>query len=50
MPTKLKTWSDNGIKKPQLLLAHIGFALKDCQQKFQYMKLEVKGKRKDEFE
>ncbi|OWM62774.1 cell division control protein 45 homolog [Punica granatum] len=48
--TKLKTWSDNGMKKLQLLLARMGFALKDCQQKFQYMKLEVKRKMKDEFE
>ncbi|KAK4752594.1 hypothetical protein SAY87_021392 [Trapa incisa] len=48
--TKLKTWSDNGIKKLQLLLARMGFALKDCQQKFQYMKLDVKRKMKDEFE
>lgn len=47
---KLKTWSDNGLKKLQLLLARMGFALVDCQQKFQYMNLEVKKKMKDEFE
>ncbi|KAM7270837.1 hypothetical protein ACFE04_030051 [Oxalis oulophora] len=48
--TKLKTWSDNGIKKLKLLLARMGFALVDCQQKFQYMNHEVKRKMKDEFE
>ncbi|KAJ4978884.1 hypothetical protein NE237_009664 [Protea cynaroides] len=48
--TKLKTWSDNGLKKLKLLLARMGFALIDCQQKFQYMNLEVKRKMKDEFE
>ncbi|KAJ0113131.1 hypothetical protein Patl1_01566 [Pistacia atlantica] len=48
--TKLKTWSDNGMKKLKLLLARMGFALVDCQQKFQYMNLEVKLKMKDEFE
>ncbi|GAV70720.1 CDC45 domain-containing protein [Cephalotus follicularis] len=48
--TKLKTWSDNGMKKLKLLLARMGFALVDCQQKFQYMNLEVKRKMKNEFE
>lgn len=48
--TKLKTWSDNGMKKLKLLLARMGFPLVDCQQKFQYMNLEVKRKMKDEFE
>lgn len=48
--TKLKTWNDNGMKKLKLLLARMGFALVDCQQKFQYMNLEVKRKMKDEFE
>ncbi|XP_023547579.1 cell division control protein 45 homolog [Cucurbita pepo subsp. pepo] len=48
--TKLKTWSDNGMKKLKLLLARMGFALVDCQQKFQYMNIEVKRKMKDEFE
>ncbi|KAL5994914.1 hypothetical protein ACLOJK_024971 [Asimina triloba] len=48
--TKLKTWSDNGLKKLKLLLARMGFALVDCQQKFQYMNIEVKQKMKDEFE
>ncbi|XP_061358323.1 uncharacterized protein LOC133302547 [Gastrolobium bilobum] len=48
--TKLKTWSDNGVKKLKLLLATMGFALVDCQQKFQYMNLEVKHKMKAEFE
>jgi cell division control protein 45 len=48
--TKLKTWSDNGMKKLKLLLARMGFALVDCQQKFLYMSLEVKLKMKDEFE
>ncbi|XXG50793.1 hypothetical protein AAC387_Pa02g4720 [Persea americana] len=48
--TKLKTWSDNGLKKLKLLLARMGFPLIDCQQKFQYMSIEVKQKMKDEFE
>ncbi|KAF7825819.1 cell division control protein 45-like protein [Senna tora] len=48
--TKLKTWSDNGMKKLKLLLARMGFALADCQQKFQYMNIEVKRKMKHEFE
>ncbi|GMH02488.1 hypothetical protein Nepgr_004327 [Nepenthes gracilis] len=48
--TKLKTWSDNGMKKLKLLLARMGFALVDCQQKFQYMNLDVKRKMKGEFE
>ncbi|KAL9239132.1 hypothetical protein vseg_013481 [Gypsophila vaccaria] len=48
--TKLKTWSDNGMKKLKLLLARMGFALIDCQQKFQYMSIEVKRKMKEEFE
>ncbi|XP_057549130.1 uncharacterized protein LOC130827426 [Amaranthus tricolor] len=48
--TKLKTWSDNGMKKIQLLLARMGFALIDCRQKFQYMNIEVKRKMKDEFD
>ncbi|KAK7271861.1 hypothetical protein RJT34_28105 [Clitoria ternatea] len=48
--TKLKTWSENGIKKLKLLLARMGFALADCQQKFQYMNVEVKRKMKQEFE
>ncbi|KAL4363189.1 hypothetical protein GQ457_04G026340 [Hibiscus cannabinus] len=47
---KLKTWSDNGMKKLKLLLARMGFALVDCQQKFQYMNHEVKQKMKDQFE
>ena len=46
--TKLKTWSDNGVKKLNLLLARMGFALMDCQQKFQYMSMEVKKKIKHE--
>ncbi|KAI3881463.1 hypothetical protein MKW92_018950 [Papaver armeniacum] len=41
---------DNGLRKLQLLLSPMGFALVDCQQKFQYMNLEVKKKMKDEFE
>lgn len=48
--TKLKTWSDNGIKKLKLLLARMGFALVECQQKFPYMKDEVKRKMKEEFD
>ncbi|CAL0302787.1 unnamed protein product [Lupinus luteus] len=48
--TKLKTWSDNGMKKLKLLLARMGFALVDCQQKFQYMNVEVKKKMRGEFE
>ncbi|XP_068660832.1 uncharacterized protein [Aristolochia californica] len=48
--TKLNTWSDNGLKKLKLLLARMGFPLEQCQQKFQYMSIEVKQKMKDEFE
>ncbi|XP_058182116.1 uncharacterized protein LOC131300348 [Rhododendron vialii] len=50
MATKLKTWSDNGMKKLMLLLARMGFALEDCRQKFQYMNVAIKRKMKDEFE
>ncbi|KAK5820133.1 hypothetical protein PVK06_025179 [Gossypium arboreum] len=46
----LKTWSDNGMKKLKLLLARMGFALVDCQQKFQYMNHEVKQRMKNQFE
>uniref|UniRef100_A0A7N0VE76 Cell division control protein 45 n=1 Tax=Kalanchoe fedtschenkoi TaxID=63787 RepID=A0A7N0VE76_KALFE len=42
--TKMKTWTENGIKKLKLLLARMGFALVDCQQKFQYMNVGVKRK------
>eukprot|EP01018_Ginkgo_biloba_P008156 Gb_40696 [translate_table: standard] len=48
--TKLKTWSDNGLKKLKLLLAKMGIALVECQQKFQYMSSEMKRRMKDEFE
>ncbi|TKY66158.1 Cell division control protein 45-like [Spatholobus suberectus] len=48
--TKLKTWSENGMKKLKLLLARMGFAFADCQQKFQHMNVEVKRKMKNEFE
>ncbi|XP_020584351.1 cell division control protein 45 homolog isoform X2 [Phalaenopsis equestris] len=48
--TKLKTWSDNGLKKLKLLLARMGFSLVDCQKKFQYMSMEVKQRMKDEFD
>lgn len=48
--TKLKTWSDNGMKKLMLLLALMGFRLEDCKQKFQYMNVEIKRKMKEEFE
>ncbi|KAL6506542.1 hypothetical protein OROGR_024723 [Orobanche gracilis] len=48
--TKLKTWSDNGLKKMQLLLARMGFAREECKQKFQYMNVEIKHRMKDMFE
>ncbi|KAL0919489.1 hypothetical protein M5K25_011584 [Dendrobium thyrsiflorum] len=48
--TKLKTWTDNGLKKLKLLLARMGFSLVDCQKKFQYMSMEVKQRMKDEFD
>ncbi|CAM0874416.1 unnamed protein product [Alopecurus aequalis] len=48
--TRLKTWSDNGLKKLKLLLARMGFPLADCQKKFQYMSMEVKRKMRDEFD
>ncbi|KAJ0975599.1 hypothetical protein J5N97_017564 [Dioscorea zingiberensis] len=46
--TKLKTWSDNGLKKLMLLLARMGFPLVECQKKFQYMSMEVKQRLKSE--
>ncbi|XP_039146344.1 cell division control protein 45 homolog [Dioscorea cayenensis subsp. rotundata] len=46
--TKLKTWSDNGLKKLMLLLARMGFPLVECQKKFQYMSMEVKQRLKGE--
>ena len=48
--TKLKTWSENGVKKLNLLFGRMGFALTDCHQKFQHMNVEVKRKMKEEFE
>ncbi|XP_062197104.1 uncharacterized protein LOC133900041 [Phragmites australis] len=48
--TKLKTWSDNGLKKLKLLLARMGFPLADCQKNFQYMSMEVKRKMRGEFD
>jgi cell division control protein 45 len=33
--TRLKTWTDNGLKKLKLLLARMGFALADCQMNLQ---------------
>ncbi|KAL6511112.1 hypothetical protein OROGR_022236 [Orobanche gracilis] len=48
--TKLKTWSDNGLKKMQLLLARMGFAREECKQKFQYMNVDIKHRMKDMFE
>lgn len=48
--TKMKTWSDNGMKKLQLLIARMGIALVDCQQKFQFMNVEVKKRMRDQFE
>ncbi|VFR02027.1 unnamed protein product [Cuscuta campestris] len=47
--TKLKTWSDNGIKKMQLLLGRMGFARDECKQKFEYMSVEIKRRMKDMF-
>ncbi|KAL7154255.1 hypothetical protein ABFS83_04G222400 [Erythranthe nasuta] len=48
--TKLKTWSDNGLKKMQLLLARMGFAREECKQKFQFMSVEIKRRMKEMFE
>ncbi|XP_051116717.1 uncharacterized protein LOC127241616 [Andrographis paniculata] len=48
--TKLKTWSDTGLKKLQLLLARMGFARDECKQKFQYMNVEIKRSMKEMFE
>ncbi|KAL2470679.1 cell division cycle 45 [Abeliophyllum distichum] len=48
--TKLKTWSDSGLKKMLLLLARMGFAREECKQKFQYMSVEIKLRMKDMFE
>lgn len=50
MATKLKTWSENGLKKLKLLLASMGFGLHECQQKFQHTNNKVKLRMKDEFE
>ncbi|CAN6443097.1 unnamed protein product [Victoria cruziana] len=47
--TKLKTWSDSGLKRLKLALATMGFSLLDCQQKYQYMSSEVKDNMKGEF-
>ena len=48
--TKLKTWSDNGLKRLRLLLAKMGIALVECQQKFQYMSSDMKKRMKEEFQ
>ncbi|GAA0157152.1 replication origin binding protein [Lithospermum erythrorhizon] len=48
--TKMKTWSDNGTKRMQLLLARMGFSRDECKQKFQYMSVEIKRRMKDMFE
>ena len=48
--TTLKTCSDNGIKKMQLLLARMGVAREECKQKVQYMSVEIKSRMKDIFE
>ncbi|MCO5574551.1 hypothetical protein L7F22_028339 [Adiantum nelumboides] len=48
--TKLKTWSDNGLKRLRLLLAKMGIALVECQQKFQYMSSDMKRRMKEEFQ
>ncbi|XP_051180223.1 cell division control protein 45 homolog [Lolium perenne] len=48
--TRLKTWTDNGLKKLKLLLARMGFPLADCQKSFQYMSMEVKRKMRHEFD
>ncbi|XP_047087565.1 cell division control protein 45 homolog [Lolium rigidum] len=48
--TRLKTWTDNGLKKLKLLLARMGFPLADCQKSFQYMSMEVKRKMRGEFD
>ncbi|XP_055812995.1 uncharacterized protein LOC129882639 [Solanum dulcamara] len=48
--TKMKTWSDTGVKKMQLLLGRMGFACEECKQKFQYMSIEIKRRMKDMFE
>ncbi|KAJ3681006.1 hypothetical protein LUZ60_015495 [Juncus effusus] len=48
--TKLRTWSDNGLKKLMLLMARMGFPLIDCKKNFQYMSLAVKNGMKEKFE
>ena len=50
MAAKLKTWSDNGLKKLNLLLSKMGIALVECQQKFQYMSNEMKRRIMEELE
>lgn len=48
--TKLKTWSDRGLRNLKLHLANMGISLAECQQKFQYMTAETKKRLKQEFE
>ncbi|XP_050379291.1 uncharacterized protein LOC126796492 [Argentina anserina] len=48
--TKMKTWNDKGISRLIFLLARMGFALEDCQQKFSFMNVEVKRRMKAQFE
>ncbi|KAG6436465.1 hypothetical protein SASPL_101364 [Salvia splendens] len=48
--TKLKTWSDPGLKNMQLLLARMGFAREECKQKYRYMSVEIKQRMKDMFQ
>lgn len=48
--TKLRTWSENGLKKLKILLANMGYGLPECRKKFQYTINEGKLTMKDEFE
>ncbi|EFJ09335.1 hypothetical protein SELMODRAFT_235830 [Selaginella moellendorffii] len=48
--TKLKTWSDGGLKRLKLLLATMGIALVEGQQKYEYMSGETRRRMKEEFQ
>ncbi|GLJ04982.1 hypothetical protein SUGI_0008320 [Cryptomeria japonica] len=48
--TKLKTWSENGMKRMKLLLAQMGIPLTESQQKFRYMSRDSKKRLKLEIE
>ncbi|KAL3681930.1 hypothetical protein R1sor_024886 [Riccia sorocarpa] len=48
--TKLKTWTDRGMYSLKLLLANMGIAITEAQQKFPHMKTETRTNLKSMFE